>query len=112
MTEHLQELSGNGRLSLGGEESSVGYKLVATQQPDQQIVVAVSVMAPRDWLLKQGFEREATLHREAGEDLDVALDGQLDVSHPISVTLRSEDQTFSSLEAARAAFPELGRMRD
>lgn len=107
MTEHLQELSSNGRLSVGGKESQVGYKLVATQEADQKVLVAVSVMAPRDWLLKQGFTHKAVLHRDAGEDLPVEFDGKLDVTDPISVTFRAESRTFSSAEEAQAVFPEL-----
>lgn len=111
MTEHLRELSANGRLSVGGENSQVGYKLVATQEADQKVQVAVSVMAPRDWLLKQGFSHEAVLQRDVGRDLPVKFDGKLDVTHPISVTLRADTNTFASVEEAHAVFPELSQIR-
>lgn len=111
MTEHLQELSANGRLSVGGENSQVGYKLVATQEADRKVQVAVSVMAPRDWLLKQGFSHEAVLQRDAGKDLPVKFDGNLDVTDPISVTLRADTSTFASVEEAQVVFPELSQMR-
>ena len=111
MTEHLQELSGNGQLSVGGGHSQVGYKLVAKEEPGGRVSVSISVMAPRDWLLKQGFRTEAVLQRGEGEDLRVAFDGELDVTDPISVTLSAQDRHFGSIDEARSAFPELGQMR-
>lgn len=111
MSGHLHEVSGNGKLEVGGATSSVGYKLVAQQDDGGKVRVAVSVMAPRDWLLKQGFTQQATLIRDDGERIDVAFDGKLDVTDSISVSLRAKDDVFPDLEKARQSYPELGTMK-
>lgn len=110
MSEHLQEASSNGKLEVGGGQSEVGYKLVATREHDEAVRVRISVMAPRDWLLKQGFRHEGTLVRQSGERLPVTFDGELDVSDNISVTLGASDIICPSIHVAREKFPELGTM--
>lgn len=107
MAEHLHEASSNGHLDVGGQQSAVGYKLVAKQQQHGDVQIAISVMAPRDWLLKQGFKRDATLIRKDGSRLPISFDGELDVSDSISVSLRASDQSFPTLDAAEAEYPEL-----
>ncbi|MFD1745551.1 hypothetical protein ACFSE1_08780 [Rhizobium helianthi] len=107
MSEHLHEASSNGQLDVGGQQSAVGYKMVAKQQEDGSVRIAISVMAPRDWLLKQGFKRDAVLVRKDGDRLPVSFDGELDVTDSISVSLRAPDQSFPDLNAAQAQFPEL-----
>lgn len=106
MSEHLQEISSNGFLEIGSDRSSVGYKLVATKEPNG-VRVALSVMAPRDWLLNKGFRREATLVASNDQRISVSFDGELDVSDSISVSLRADDALFPSMEAAHQRFPEL-----
>lgn len=106
MTEHLQEISSNGFLEVGSDRSSVGYKLVATQEQDA-VRVALSVMVPRDWLLSKGFRREATLLASNDQRIPVSFDGELDVSDSIAVSLRADDALFPSVAAAHQRFPEL-----
>lgn len=111
MSAHLHEVSGNGQLEVDGATSSVGYKLVASQEEGGEVRVAVSVMAPRDWLLKQGFSQQATLIRSKGARIGVAFEGKLDVTDSISVSLRAQDDVFPDLDKAREAYPELGAMK-
>ncbi|MBT9369802.1 hypothetical protein [Rhizobium sp. CSW-27] len=110
MSEHLQEAASHGKLEVGNGHSDVGYKLVAIREHDDAVRVRISVMAPRDWLLKQGFHHEGTLVRQGGERLPVTFDGQLDVTDNISVTLGASDIICPSIETAREKFPELGKM--
>lgn len=107
MAEHLHEASSNGQLHVGGQQSAVGYKLVAKQQNEGTVQISISVMAPRDWLLKQGFKHDAVLVRRDGSRVSVFFDGELDVSDSISVSLRAKDQSFPTIEAAEAEYPEL-----
>ncbi|MBP2550668.1 hypothetical protein J2858_003608 [Neorhizobium galegae] len=110
MSEHLQEASSNGTLEVGGGQSNVGYKLVATREHDEAVRVRISVMAPRDWLLKQGFKHDATLVRKGGARLPIIFDGTLDVGDNISVELDASDTICPSIDEARKTFPELGLM--
>ncbi|MDO1582981.1 hypothetical protein [Rhizobium oryzicola] len=108
MAEHLGEAASNGKLNVGGGNSSVGYKVTARKQDGGKVKVAISVMAPRDWLLKQGFKQDATLVRANGGELAVRhTGGELDVSDSISVTLSAAEVECDSEEQARQAFPEL-----
>jgi hypothetical protein len=110
MSEHLQEAAHNGTLQVGSSHSSVGYKLVATRENDDVVRVRVTVMAPRDWLLKQGFTHDAILVRENGERLPVVFDGTLDVDANIAVSLEASDTICPSVAEAREKFPELDQM--
>ncbi|MGF9694402.1 MULTISPECIES: hypothetical protein [unclassified Rhizobium] len=110
MSEHLQEAASTGELQVGESRSTVGYKLVATREHDDAVRVKISVMAPRDWLLMQGFKRDATLVRHQGDQLPVFFDGELEVGDNISVTLGASDTICPSIDAARQQFPELGQI--
>lgn len=110
MSEHLQEAASHGKLEVDGSQSDIGYKLVAMREDDNAVRIKITVMAPRDWLLQQGFTNEGTLVRNGGERLPVSFDGTLDVSDAISVELDASDVICPSLEEARQRFPELGEM--
>jgi hypothetical protein len=110
MSEHLQEAATHGKLEVEGGQSDVGYKLVAIREHDDAIRVKISVMAPRDWLLAQGFTHDGILIREGGERLPVTFDGELDVGDNISVTLGASDIICPSIDEARRTFPEFGRL--
>jgi hypothetical protein len=110
MGEHLQQVARNGKLEVGDAHSDVGYKLIAVREHDDAVRVKVSVMAPRDWLLKQGFTHDAMLVRENGERLPVIFDGALDVGANIAVELDASDTICPSIDAARTQFPELDQM--
>jgi hypothetical protein len=110
MSEHLQQAARNGTLEVGEAHSDVGYKLVAMREDDDAVRVKVSVMAPRDWLLKQGFTHDAVLVRENGERLPVTFGGALDVGANIAVELDASDTICPSIAAAREEFPELDQM--
>lgn len=106
MTEHLKEAGYPGQIDIGGSRSPVTYKLKARKEDDGAFRVAVSLSAPRDWLLKQGFRKEATLVRQSGEKMPVHFEETLNVADNISVTLRADDALIASMEELRRKFPE------
>jgi len=107
MTEHLKEAGYPGQIDIAGSRSPVTYKLKARKDDDGAFRVAVSLSAPRDWLLKQGFRKEATLVRQSGEKMPVHFEETLNVADNISVTLRADDAVIASADELRKQFPEL-----
>ncbi|WP_117193339.1 hypothetical protein [Rhizobium terrae] len=107
MTEHLKEAGYPGQIEIGGDRSPVTYKLKARKENDGAYHVAVSLTAPRDWLLKQGFRNEATLVRQSGEQMPVHFEETLNVADNISVTLHADDAVIASMDELRKKFPEL-----
>ncbi|MCJ9673945.1 MULTISPECIES: hypothetical protein [unclassified Neorhizobium] len=107
MPEHLKEAGYPGQIDIGGDRSPVTYKLKARKEDDGAFHVAVSLSAPRDWLLKHGFRREATLVRQGGVEMPIHFEETLNVADNISVTLRADDAVMASMDELRRAFPEL-----
>ncbi len=107
MTEHIKEAGYPGQIDIGGSRSAVTYKLKARKEDDGAFHVAVSLTAPRDWLLKNGFRKEATLVRQDGDRIPVHFEETLNVADNISVTLRADDAVVGSMEELRKKFPEL-----
>lgn len=107
MTEHLKEAGFPGQIDIDGDRSPVTYKLKARKEDGGAFRVAVSLTAPRDWLLKQGFRKEATLVRQSGDKMPVHFEETLNVADNISVTLRADDAVIASMDELRRKFPEL-----
>ena len=107
MPEHLKEIGYPGQIDIGGERSPVTYKLRARREDDGAFHVAVSLTAPRDWLLKHGFRREAMLVRQSGEEMPLHFQETLNVADNISVTLRAKEAVCGSFDELRRKFPEL-----
>ncbi|MBP2561581.1 hypothetical protein J2T08_002501 [Neorhizobium galegae] len=107
MGEHLKEAGYPGQIDIGGDRSPVTYKLKASKEDDGAFHVAVSLSAPRDWLLKHGFRKEATLVRQGGAEMPVHFEETLNVADNISVTLRADDAVIASMDELRRTFPEL-----
>ena len=107
MTEHLKEAGCPGQIDIGGSRSPVTYKLKARKEDDGAFHVAVSLTAPRDWLLKHGFRKEATLVRQSGDQMPVHFEETLNVADNISVTLHADDAVLASMDELRRKFPEL-----
>ena len=108
MAEHLKEAGYPGQIDIGGERSPVTYKLKARKEDDGAFRVAVSLTAPRDWLLKHGFRKEAKLIRQSGEEIPVHFEETLNVADNISVTLHGNEAVCASLDDLKRKFPELG----
>lgn len=107
MTEHLKEAGYPGQIDIGGTRSPVTYTLKARKENDGIYHVAVSLTAPRDWLLKQGFRNEAILVRQHGGDIPLHFEEKLNVADNISVTLESDDAVMASADELNRKFPEL-----
>lgn len=107
MSEHLKEAGYPGQIDIEGSRSPVTYKLKARREDNGAFRVAVSLTAPRDWLLKQGFRKQATLVRQDGDQMAVHFEETLNVADNISVTLRADDSMIASMEELKKKFPEL-----
>jgi len=107
MSEHLTQASYPGEIDISGDRSPVTYKLKASREDDGAIHVALSLTAPRDWLLKHGFRHEAVLRRKAGRPIPVRFEETLNVADNIAVTLRADDFVCSSMDDVNRTFPEL-----
>lgn len=109
MSEHLTQTSYPGEIDIQGDRSPVSYKLKASKEDDGTIHVALSLTAPRDWLLKHGFRHEALLLRKSGEPIPVRFEETLNVADNIAVTLRAEHVVCKNLDDMGRMFPELSR---
>ena len=107
MQEHIKQSGYPGQIEIGGIRSPITYKLKARRENDGIYHVAVSLTAPRDWLLKQGFRNEATLVRIGGTEMPVHFEETLNVADNISVTLHADDAVIASMDELKKTFPEL-----
>ncbi|MEH6692984.1 MAG: hypothetical protein V7774_17490 [Pseudorhizobium pelagicum] len=109
MSEHLTQASYPGEIDIKGDRSPVTYKLKASKEDDGAIHVAISLTAPRDWLLKHGFRHEATLRRQGGETVPVRFEETLNVADNVAVTLRAEEVLCANMDELNRSFPELAK---
>lgn len=108
MSEHLTQASYLGEIDIKGDRAPVTYKIKAMKEDDGAIHVALSLTAPRDWLLKHGFRHEAVLRRTKGDPVPVHFEETLTVADNIAVTLRAEEFVCRSMDELARTFPELG----
>ncbi len=102
---HVQNVDGQGQLLIGDRVSPISYH-VAVERQGEGYSAQVEIQAPRDWLLRQGFETRATLVFASGERAELEHDGQLDVSDSISVILQAEPLEYKDRQKLIEAFPE------
>lgn len=107
MTAHIREESFPGQIDIGGTRSPVTYKLNAREDEGGSYHVAVSLIAPRDWLLKHGFRKDALLLCKSGRQVPVHLEKPLDVDDNVAVTLHGDEAHLDSMDEVRRQFPEL-----
>ncbi|MCJ8518664.1 hypothetical protein ABID21_001548 [Pseudorhizobium tarimense] len=107
MSEYLTQASYPGEIAVGNDRAPVSYKLKASKEDDGSIHVALSLTAPRDWLLKHGFRSEATLMRKKGEPVPVRFEETLNVADNIAVTLHADESVCRSKDELHQRFPEL-----
>ncbi|MDH4441783.1 MAG: hypothetical protein QE284_15515 [Rhizobium sp.] len=103
----LEIADGQGQLLIGERLSPVSYH-VAAQKTDGRLSVTVDLQAPRDWLIKQGFKRRATLVLASGDRVEILHEDGVDVSDSLSIVLKTEPLVYNGTEALLSAFPELG----
>jgi len=106
MTGHIENADGEGQLVIANERLPVAYKVSALRDADQY-EVQVSLQAPRQWLLEQGFRREATLEREDGQRMILSVSRGPDVNHGKSVTLACDPVICASRHELVELFPEI-----
>lgn len=103
---HVQNADGQGQLLIGDRLSPVAYHVTVDREGDR-FAASVEVQAPRDWLIRQGFKRSATLVLASGDRAAIGHDGQLDVSESISVVLQTGPLHYDDRETLVQAFPEV-----
>lgn len=107
MSEYLTQASYPGEIDINGNRSPASYKLKASKKDDGAIHVAISLTAPRDWLLKNGFSQEATLLRQGGETVSVRSEDAVDVADNVAITLRAEDVVYADMDEFNRSYPEV-----
>ncbi|OLP59083.1 hypothetical protein BJF93_03940 [Xaviernesmea oryzae] len=107
MLTHDAEGNGKGILEINGQSQPVSYELVVAREEDDTRRVRIRLMAPRDWLMKQGFSGEATLVRDNGSRVKVSHEGGVDVDDPIAVALEGHDSLKGGDAEIAEAYPEL-----
>jgi hypothetical protein len=108
---HLESADGQGQLLIGERLSPVSYH-VSVEERGEQLIAKVRLQAPRDWLIKQGFKRRATLVRASGERVEVLHEDEVDVSDSLSIVLAADDLVYEAGGALLDAFPELVSSND
>ena len=103
------EGSGQGTLEINGYREPVAYELIVAQEEDNTRQVRIRLNAPRDWLLKQGFQGDAALVRNNGARIAVRREGGVAVEDAISVTLEGYDDSHVGAADLSEAYPELTR---
>jgi len=103
---HVQNSGATGQLLIGERLSPMAYH-VSVEQTEGHYRVTVEALAPRDWLIRQGFERCATLLLASGNRVELEHQERVDVSDNISVVLRAPPLDYDDHVALFAAFPEV-----
>lgn len=102
---HLKNVDGQGQLLIGDRLSPMPYH-VAIERLDEVYHARIEIQAPRDWLLQQGFQSQATLVLASGERVQVEHDGPLTVDSSISVVLRAAVKDYADRDGLLEDFPE------
>ena len=119
MEKHFVRADGNGAIDVNGQLSPVTYTVSLKQRMGHSYEVDISLMAPRDWLLQKGFERDAILVSQSGARIPVYHDGdnhhdgdsyhqdrQLDPADMISIELKARDDSCISEVDLMRKYPE------
>ncbi|MBY5635175.1 hypothetical protein HFO39_10315 [Rhizobium leguminosarum] len=113
MEKHIVEADGNGEIDVNGQVSPVTYTLSLKEGKGRSYEVDVRLMAPRDWLLRRGFERDAVLVSQSGARIPVYHDddsrhgdGRLEPADAISIELTARDDSCTSEVDLMRKYPE------
>jgi hypothetical protein len=109
MEKHLIQADGNGEIDVNGQVSPVAYNLSVKEGKAQSFEINIKLMAPRDWLLQRGFEKDAVLISQSGARIPVYRyeDGRLRVSDDLSIELVARDDSCTSKVDLYRKYPEL-----
>jgi len=119
MEKHIVKADGNGAIDVNGQVSPVTYTVSLKQGKGHSYEVDIRLMAPRDWLLQRGFERDAVLVSLSGARIPVYHDdgrhhdddshhddGRLDPADAISIELAARDDSCTSEVDLMRKYPE------
>ncbi|EJC71384.1 hypothetical protein Rleg5DRAFT_7242 [Rhizobium leguminosarum bv. viciae WSM1455] len=119
MEKHIGKADGNGAIDVNGQVSPVTYTVGLKQGKGRSYEVDIRLMAPRDWLLKRGFEQDAVLVTQSGARIPVYHDGgghhadssrhddgRLDPADTISIELTTRDDSCTSEVDLMRKYPE------
>lgn len=129
MEKHLVQADGNGVIDVNGQVSPVTYTVSLKEGRGQSYEVGIRLMAPRDWLLQRGFNRDAVLVSQSGARIPVYHDGanhhdgasghdggrhdggRLDSAAAISIELTARDDSCTSEADVLGKYPEFDGFR-
>ncbi|MGO7668553.1 hypothetical protein ACC817_00790 [Rhizobium ruizarguesonis] len=119
MEKHIVKADGNGAIDVNGQVSPVTYTVSLKQGKGRSYEVDIRLMAPRDWLLQRGFERDAMLVSQSGARIPICHDdgsrhndgnhhddGHLDPADAISIELTARDDSCMSEVDLIRKYPE------
>ncbi len=103
---YVQSADGQGQLLIGERVAPISYH-VAVEREGKGYAATVEMQAPRDWLIRQGFDRRATLVLASGDRAEIEVNDRLDVSDNVKVVLRTDRLEYADHGKLVDAFPEL-----
>lgn len=107
MGNHIVKADGNGAIDVNGKVSPITYTVSLREGKGHAYEVDIRLMAPRDWLLQKGFERDAILVSQSGARIRVHHDsGRLDLADTISIQLTARDDSCKSEVELMRKYPE------
>lgn len=125
MEKHIVKADGNGTIDVNGQVSPVTYTVSLKQGKGHSYEVDIRLMAPRDWLVQRGFERDAVLVSQSGARIPIYHDGAsrhddgnrhdngnhhgngcLDLADTISIELTARDDSCTSEVDLMRKYPE------
>ncbi|ANL68343.1 hypothetical protein AMC82_PB00179 (plasmid) [Rhizobium phaseoli] len=124
MEKHFVKADGNGMIDVNGQVSPVTYTVSFKEGMGHSYEVDIRLMAPRDWLLQRGFNRDAVLVSQSGARIPVYHGGAnrhdggshhdgggLDPADAISIELTARDDSCTSEADLMGKYPEFGGTR-
>lgn len=125
MEKHIVKADGYGAIDVNGQVSPVTYTVSLKQGKGHSYEVDIRLMAPRDWLVQRGFERDAVLVSQSGARIPIYHDGasrhddgnrhdngnhhgngRLDLADTISIELTARDDSCTSEVDLMRKYPE------
>ncbi|ARM15312.1 MULTISPECIES: hypothetical protein [Rhizobium] len=124
MEKHFVKADGNGMIDVNGQVSPVTYTVSFKEGMGHSYEVDIRLIAPRDWLLQRGFNRDAVLVSQSGARIPVYHGGAnrhdggshhdgggLDPADAISIELTARDDSCTSEADLMGKYPEFGGIR-
>lgn len=107
MLTFAAEGSGQGKLEINGQSQPVAYEIVVAREEDDGQQVRIRVKAPRDWLMKQGFDGSAILIRNNGARIPVTREEGVDADDSVAVVLEGYDDSLNEEHEVNQEYPEV-----